>query len=597
MLFFNIFMLFFQKNFNRKNLFDIIQGRVYKGGCARMKTLKLPSLSQKLFLTFILSFLIPLSLIGIFIAYLFGNYQYQDLRSQSVNDTRLIHAYLTNYINDIDNIMKGPYYSPYLQSQSDLSQMSIFDKNQVSEEIGDALRLAAYSREDFGDLLFISDQEVLYFNVENYYQYLPTLQSLESRNWYVDAIEKNGKTAITPYQDGGTDSFFVSRQLKNLYDPEQENVIVVNINTRFLDALFSEIDTRTPGIVLFTNDKGELIYSSSAVNASFTAHLGENQFRYERRMWIHESQSLEDYPLTVHVLLSASYTTQQITIFILICLFCFLTAICIAYLLFHGNNRWIQIPIYQIQSVLKEMEKGHLDARCTELPIQEFQDIGFSVNHMAEKLQEKIHNEYELLIAQKNLQFQALQSQIRPHFIINTIYSFITLNQIGETELLNDCFYRFAAILRYVLSKDQETTLKKELDFLDSYCSLFHLRFGERIQYTISCEESLESLCMPKLLLQPLVENAVIHGIEPSETPCTLNITVEKHGEKIYIIIEDSGVGFTKEQLHSPSSIGLKNVENRMNLWNKDIKFYLYRVNGLTIQAVIIPGFLKGEKK
>ena len=250
------------------------------------------------------------------------------------------------------------------------------------------------------------------------------------------------------------------------------------------------------------------------------------------------------------------------------------------------------MPVHQIQSTLKIMENGDLEARCIDLPIREFQDIGFSVNHMAQKLQEKIHREYELLVAQKNLQFRALQSQIQPHFIINTIYSFITLNQIGETELLNDSFYSFADILHYVLRKDQETTLGKELDFLDSYCSLFHLRFGDRIQYKITCEETLRSLEIPKLLLQPLVENAVIHGIEPSVKPCTLTIFVEKHGEKIYIIIEDNGVGFQKEQLSSSTSIGLKNVENRIQLWNKKIQFYIYRVEGLTIQAIIIPDFI-----
>ena len=511
---------------------------------------------------------------------------------------------MTNYINDIDDIMKGLYFNSYLQSETDLSALSIYDKSRLSEEIGDTLSLTAYSRDDFGDLLFMSEREILYFNAENYYQYLPTTQSLEDRSWYLAALEKDGKIAITPYQDPEnaksgqkTDSFFVSRQLKNLYDPDQENVIMVNLKTSFLDTLFTELDANTPGIVLFTNDSGELIYSSHDIDAAFLSQLGNSSFRYGGRIWIQNSQTLENYPLTIHVLLSTSYIVQQFATFMLICVVGFLVAICIAYLLFRGNNRWIQMPVHRIQSVLKTMEKGGLDARCPDLPIREFQDIGSSVNHMAEKLQEKIHNEYELLIAQKNLQFQALQSQIRPHFIINTIYSFITLNQIGETELLNDCFYRFANILRYVLSKDQETTLEKELDFLDSYCSLFHLRFGDRIQYHISCEDPLRPLKMPKLLLQPLVENAVIHGIEPSEIPCTLDISVEKHGEKIYIIIEDSGVGFQKDQLFSSTSIGLKNVENRIQLWNKDIEFYIYRAEGLTIQAVIIPDSVQEAKQ
>ena len=139
----------------------------------------LPSLSRKLLLTFIKSFMAPLILIGIFISYLFGSYQYRSLNAQSQNDTQLIRAYLSTYISDIDDIMDGLFYAPYLQSSTDLSSMSVFDKNKLSEEIGDTLSLTTYSRDDFGDLLFLSDGEVLYFNAENYYQYLPDAQSLE----------------------------------------------------------------------------------------------------------------------------------------------------------------------------------------------------------------------------------------------------------------------------------------------------------------------------------------------------------------------------------------------------------------------------------
>ena len=201
-----------------------------------MKSPRLPSLSHKLFLTFILSFIVPLILIEFFISYLFSDYQYQGLHAQSENNTQLISAYMANYINDIDDIMKGLYFNSYLQSETDLSALSIYDKSRLSEEIGDTLSLTAYSRDDFGDLLFISEQEVLYFNAENYYQYLPTTQSLEDRSWYLAALKKDGKIAITPYQDPknvesaqNADSFFVSCQLKNLHDPDQENVIMINL--------------------------------------------------------------------------------------------------------------------------------------------------------------------------------------------------------------------------------------------------------------------------------------------------------------------------------------------------------------------------------
>ena len=215
-----------------------------------------------------MSFIIPIIIVEILILCLFTGSQYRNLRSQSENNTELIGAYLSNYVNDINDIMNGLYRSSFLQSKTDMSSLGISERSIINADIDDTLSLTAYSRDDFGDLLFISEKEVLYFNAENYYKYLPTTGSLDSRNWYIAALEKSGRMAITPYIDplssdspSGTTGFFVSRQLKNLYDPDQENVIAININTAFLDALFSELDKSTPGIVLLTNDKNELIYS------------------------------------------------------------------------------------------------------------------------------------------------------------------------------------------------------------------------------------------------------------------------------------------------------------------------------------------------
>lgn len=146
-----------------------------------MKHRKLPSLSYKLYSTFIISFLIPMTLICIFLSYLFSSYQTREIQEQAANNTKLISAYLTRYINDIDNIMKSPYYHSYFQSGSDFKDLSISEQNQISEELGATLRMAKYSRDDFGDLLIISNLHVMYFNVENYYEYLGPLLV---RNWY-----------------------------------------------------------------------------------------------------------------------------------------------------------------------------------------------------------------------------------------------------------------------------------------------------------------------------------------------------------------------------------------------------------------------------
>lgn len=567
-----------------------------------MQKFRTASLSRKLFTSFIISFLLPMVLVSSLVSYLFASRQYREINRQAVNNLKLISAYITKYINDVDNITKAPYYHNYFQSKSSIENLSPYEQNQISAEIGQLLQLTTYSRDDFRDLVVMSNERVLYFNSTDWYQYLPTVNPLTSRQWYTAAMEQGGRVAIVPTDERdpnaeiiNTDSFYISRKLNNIFFPEQTNIIMVNLKTDALESLFSSLTSAVPLMILFTNDSGELIYSNTPVDQQLVDSLGSQTLSFNHNTWTNYSQKLDNYPLTAHVLLSGSYIHEQVTTFMMAILLCYAAAVCVAYLLFRRNNQWIKTPTYHIKSVLKELEEGNLDSRCQALPVREFNEIGSSINAMAHQLQEKIKNEYELLIAQKNLQFQALQSQIQPHFIINTIYSFITLNQIGEQETLNDAFYAFARLLRYVLSRDHATTVGKELDFLNDYCSLFVLRFGDRLSYEICCPDELRHLELPKLLLQPLVENAVIHGIEPSETPCRLEICLERHEGTLYIIIEDSGVGFTEEQLNSPNSIGIKNVENRIHLWNPDVRLMIYRIEHSTIQILVIPS-TGGEK-
>lgn len=560
-----------------------------------MKKRKMPSLSYKLYTTFTISFILPVLLVCLCISCLFGTYQFHTIRMQTEQNTQLVSAYLNKYIQDIDYIMRAPFSHSYLQSKIDLHALSNVERNQLSSEIGSTLMMTAYSRDDFGDLLLLSEQEVIYFNAENYYQYLPTSAPLSDRRWYLAALEKDGKIAFTPYNEPigeneaiVTDSFFISRRLKNIRVPEQENIILINMKTTVLNELFVKLNQSHPTLILFTNDQGELIYSNAPIKKKILEYVNKDLFYYDHDTWVHNSETVERYDLTVHVLFSATYIFRQIGIYFGVIIGCYLICVIISYMLFF-NKKWIRTPVVHILSTLKILENGKLDARCERLEILEFNDIASSINSMAHQLQEKIKNEYELTLNQQKLQFQALQSQIQPHFIINTIYSFITLNQIGESELLNDYFYSFASLLRYVLRHENDTTIGKELEFLQNYCSLHHLRFGKRFNYKIECPEHLKSFVLPKLLLQPLVENAVVHGIEPSIAPCTLEVLVKEHQNKIYIIIEDTGVGFTPEELNAPTSIGIKNVETRIELWNSDVQLFIERVKDVSVQVLVIP--------
>ena len=166
-----------------------------------MEQKKVQSLSRKLFVNFILSCLLPIVAVSFLVSYLFGTYQYQEIRNRAANNTKLISAYMTKYLNDIDNLTKAPYYHSFFQSKTLFEDLSPYDQNKVGEEIGKLLQLTTYSRDDFGDMLVMSDGNVLYFNASDWYQYLPTINPLSGRSWYRAAIEKNGRVAIVPGKD------------------------------------------------------------------------------------------------------------------------------------------------------------------------------------------------------------------------------------------------------------------------------------------------------------------------------------------------------------------------------------------------------------
>ncbi len=286
----------------------------------------------------------------------------------------------------------------------------------------------------------------------------------------------------------------------------------------------------------------------------------------------------DDQPLHVRIVYSLDEISRHTRSLIYGAIGIYMIGIIIALILFYSFNRWIVNSAAALQTTFEQLEQGDLEARCPTVTVKEFDRIGSSINSVIIKLNEKIKTEYILTIRQKSLQLSALQSQIQPHFLINTLYCFIALNQIGEKDKLNNGFYSLAHLLRYVLNKKQSTTIGEECAFLDDYLKLQQLRFGDRLNYEIICPEECRSIQIPRLILQPLVENAVNHGIEPCEHPCLCRVMICIEDDLLKILVEDNGVGFDTEALEkklllkneaaedSKKSVGLPYVRNCLRL-------------------------------
>ena len=180
---------------------------------------------------------------------------------------------------------------------------------------------------------------------------------------------------------------------------------------------------------------------------------------------------------------------------------------------------------------------------------------------MARENLKVVSSEKQLVQAQMRM----LQAQIEPHFLFNTLANIQTLipRAPDKASLMLD---NFIAYLRQSLtaSRAQEGTVKQEVDLLRNYLELLKIRMGDRLQFEFDVEPDLQSASLPPMLLQPIVENAIKHGLEPKVEGGRVRVTARRSGETMVLTVADNGLGFSDHADSSGSGVGLANLRERL---------------------------------
>jgi len=194
------------------------------------------------------------------------------------------------------------------------------------------------------------------------------------------------------------------------------------------------------------------------------------------------------------------------------------------------------------------------------------------------------HRRYAEILEKGKAEYQALQSQVQPHFINNVMSALFALNRKGERETLESSILSFRKMLRYVQDGRSDTTIAEEFNFLREYLELQKLRFGERLNYLLTVREGTGDIVIPRLLLQPLVENSVIHGLEPLDRPGHLTAescwSYREDNRILEIEIRDDGAGLPPEVMQGGGRIGLPNVKARLRLTYPGARFSVMSQEG-----------------
>lgn len=253
-------------------------------------------------------------------------------------------------------------------------------------------------------------------------------------------------------------------------------------------------------------------------------------------------------------------------------------------------------PVSRLHQAIQSFGVGELDVRVDETGIGEISSLEQGFNQMAGEIQELMERSISQEQEKRHMERRLLQAQISPHFLYNTLDSIIWMIQGKQYEGAGKMVSLLARFFRVALSKGKDIIpLRQEVEHATSYLSIQNIRFQDKFDFELNIDESLMEYLCPKITIQPILENAIYHGVENMFGDGEIILSIQEHGEDICIEVSDNGEGMTEEQvekiLHHDigktsgkgSGVGVYNVDSRIKL--------LYGENyGISIQSELDEG-------
>ncbi|WP_405155857.1 sensor histidine kinase [Paenibacillus sp. FSL K6-0108] len=232
--------------------------------------------------------------------------------------------------------------------------------------------------------------------------------------------------------------------------------------------------------------------------------------------------------------------------------------------------RNIQYPIKKLIQGLRRVQRGDYSVRLHSKDQNEFSFLFHRFNDMSHQIQDLIENVFQEKIRAKEATLKQLQAQINPHFLYNCLGYIINMAQMKDEQAVVSMAHNLSAYYRYTTRVERETSsLKEEINLLVNYLDIQKLRNG-RIEYHIDIPEDMLALSVPRLMLQPIVENSVIHGVAKSYSSGEIRITGEISNGFYKIYIDDDGPGLSPDQLEALNLKMQQPLQEEMGcgLWN-----------------------------
>lgn len=515
-------------------------------------------------------------------------YIYQILSSKIINDNQIIISNLDQqisyYIESAQQYAKNIILDERIQFY--LKNLKVKEKNyDYFSEIGEfenVLKEYLILRDYLIYDIFVIGKEENIISNEGY-------ADIFQEGWYKQFLQKNEKSGFTqvhtaPLQPNSHTQTVISYMM-NIYDKKNSDSylgkLVIDVKYDVLVRMFTQQSGSIDSYYLFDEDY-HVIYAGGSDMPELKKIFQNNK---QRDVVFHKGQYyiIRTNPIN-HWSIVGVIPQKNIVddlryigyVFLAIMIVCLLFISFLVYPILNNVTK----PLMKLVAAMKAVSLGKMDMEVRVESKDEIEVLANVFNKMVKDIKRHLEESIIKEKKERELELQILMSQINPHFIYNTLNTIIYMARRNETVPIISLTKSFISILQYSIKRRQNNmeTIANEIEYIKNYVSIFQYRYHNQIELDLDLDDSLLLHEIPHMILYPVIENSIFHGILPSSKKGRIHVHIAKKDETIRIRISDNGVGMTGETLKKvrellnedileySEHLGLRNVNTRLTL-------------------------------
>ncbi len=354
---------------------------------------------------------------------------------------------------------------------------------------------------------------------------------------------------------------YIAKQIKDTLTMQPLGILRASIKVSYLEKMTKVVQHSLAANIFLLDEKNQIIIENSGENQTLGTGTwidqvdkmkGDFSIRLKGEVYSCVYQKNMDTGFTAVALIPTSFLEktaqglQKTTLMLVI------VSVLICLILANIMAKGIAGPIERTNKAMKKFASGDFTVRLPEGRQDEIGEMNSVVNHTIVEIERLLKQVVEMETVNKDMEFQALQAQINPHFLYNVLDTINWMARKKGEENICRMVTSISNLMRASISnKKSMVSVREELKYVQDYIYIQETRYGDKFASCIEVSEELEELLIPKMTIQTLVENAVVHGVENATWDCFLYIQGEKKENMAVFVIKDNGIGISEEKLNN----------------------------------------------